>query len=255
MRCIVTVAAWLVLGAGAAAQVPAPSPPPAPAPVEPAVTWGGEVDVVSQYVWRGLRYSEGMVVWPTGSVSARGFTAAVFLNYDRQWDPNWNEYDLTFSYTRTVGRWTLTGTYTRYVYYLADQKDATSELIGRAACAVGPGAIFTTHAFDVEQYKGSYYLEAGYAVEHDLDPKSTISADASIAFWRTFIDRYTRKSATHITDGLIGPLTLNVSYLRKLAPRLAIRPHVSFIYIGDSKARHLLDPHGATAGFAIVVGG
>jgi hypothetical protein len=253
VRVAVIVMLWLAVPAGAAAQEPAP-PAAAAAPAEPVVTWGGEVDFLSQYVWRGLPYSEGRVLWPTAWVSAAGFTASLFFNYDPKWDPTWNEYDLTFTYERAVGRWTLDGTYTRYVYYEDDRRDATSELIAGVAFAVGPGELFTTHAFDVESYKGAYYLETGYSVEWALDAASSISVDGSVAFWSRFIDKYTEGIDDHITDGAIGPLTLNVAYQRSLAKYLAIRPHVSFIRIGDAAGRRLLDPPGAVVGIAVVVG-
>jgi len=256
-RLIVSACVWVALVTGAAAQERTPPPPPSAstaAEAEPVVTWGGEVDFSSQYVWRGYRYSEGRVVWPTAWISARGFTATLFLNYDPKWDPTWNEYDLTFTYERSVGRWTMDGTYTRYVYYEGDRRDATSELIAGVAFAVGPGEIFTTHAFDVELYKGAYYMEAGYSVERDLDDTSSISVDGSVALWSRFIDKYTEGTDDHITDGVVGPLMLNVSYQRSIAPYLAIRPHVSFIRIGDTAGRRLLDPPGATVGLAVVVG-
>jgi hypothetical protein len=251
MRLIASIGVWLLLVAGAAAQEQAP-PAAQPEAAEPTVTWGGEVDFLSQYVWRGFQYSEGKVLWPTAWVSAKGFTASVFFNYDPKWDPKWNEYDLTFTYERSVGRWTLAGTYTRYVYYEEDTRDATSELIARIALAAGPGEIFTTHAFDVELYKGSYYMEAGYAVEKEIDSKSSISADASVAFWSKFIDKYTEDEDIHLTDSTVGPLSLNVSYVRSLTPYLAIRPHVSFLLIPEDHP--LLDPSGAVVGVALVVG-
>lgn len=252
MRLIAIAGAWLALGAGIAAQNPASTGPVEPD--EPVVSWGGEVDFLSQYIWRGWQYSEGRVVWPSAWVSAHGFTASVFVNYDPKWDPQWNEYDLTFTYERAVGRWNLAGTYTRYVYYEEDLREATGEVIARVGFAVGPGEIFTTHAFDVELYRGSYYLEAGYAIEREIDARSSISADASVALWSPFIDKYTEGTDTHLTDSTVGPLTLNVSYQRRLAPYLAVRPHVSFIRIADRAGRRLLDPPGATAGVALVFG-
>jgi hypothetical protein len=255
VRLIASVCAWVAVTAGTAAQEPASQPAvTAEAAAEPVVTWGGEVDFSSRYVWRGFPYSEGRVLWPTASVSAGGFTASLFLNYDPNWDPAWNEYDLTFTYARSIGRWTIEGTYTRYVYYEGERRDATTELIGGLAVAVGPGELFTTHAIDIELYKGAYYVEAGYSVERDLDGKSSISVDASVAFWSRFIDKYTAGTDGHITDGLVGPLMLNVSYQRSIAQHLAIRPHVSFIRIGDAAGRRLLDPPRAMAGVAIVVG-
>jgi hypothetical protein len=193
-------------------------------------------------------------VWPTAWVSTHGFTASLFLNYDPNWDPTWNEYDLTFTYQRSVGRWTMDGTYTRYVYYEGDRRDATSELIGGLAVAIGVGELFTTHAVDVELYKGAYYIEAGYSVERDLDDKSSISVDGSVAFWSRFIDKYTEGKDIHITDGVVGPLTLNIAYQRSIVPTLALRPHISFIRIGDTAGRRLLDPPGVTIGVAVIVG-
>jgi hypothetical protein len=250
---VATIAACLLLAAAAGAQTAADRPPD-PAPPEPAVTWGAEIDVVSQYVWRGFQYSDGVAVWPTAWAQVRGFTASLFLNFDHAWDPRWNEYDLTVTYERTVGRWTLSGGYTRYVYYEGERKDATSEIIARTELAAGPGAIFTTHAFDVETYQGSYYLEVGYAVEREIGAKTRIAADASVAVWSPFIDRYTQGTDAHITDGTIGPLILNVSCARRLAPAIAIRPHLTFTRIGDASGRRLLDPPAVTAGVALVIG-
>lgn len=210
--------------------------------------------MASQYVWRGFRYSEGVVVWPSVWIAARGLTASLFFNFDPDSDPRWNEYDLELTYERSAGRLTLIGGYARYTYYDADSNGVTSEVIGRADFSLGPGRVFTTHALDVETYAGSYYLEAGYAVEREIGATSTISADASIAFWPTFIDRYTRDAATHIVDGTIGPLMLNLSYLHRVSPTLSVRPSVSFVRICDATARQLLDPPGVTASLAVVVG-
>lgn len=256
MQTLTGFLAWLALAGPAAAQEPVqqPAAPPAEEAAQPVVTWGGEVDVRSRYVWRGFQYSEGGVVWPSAWVSAHGFTASLFLNYDPNWDPAWNEYDIAFTYERSAGPWTLEGTYTRYVYYEGDRRDATGEIIAGVAYAAGPGKVFTTHAFDVERYKGAYYADAGYAIERDLDHKSSVSVDGSVAFWSRFIDKYTAGTDGHITDGVIGPLMLNVSYQRSIAPSLAIRPHLSLIRIGDAAGRRLLDPPGAVFGVAVVVG-
>lgn len=261
MRVCATAIICVMLAAGAAAQ-DIQAPDQAPPAAEPVVTAGAELDVLSNYVWRGFVYSGrdsmgGAVVWPSAWVSAHGFTASIFGNYDRNWDPGWNEYDLTLTYERAVRNLSLAGTYTRYVYYSGDEKAATSEVIGRIGYAVGPGEIFTTHAFDVESYRGAYYMEAGYGIERELDARSTLAVDASIAFWPTFIDKYTAEGsgyAEHITDGRVGPIALNVSYLRQLGTYVAVRPHVTFVRIGDAAARRLLDPPGAVFGVAVVIG-
>jgi hypothetical protein len=246
---LVTAVAWLALSTTANAQETSPGPD-----AEPVVTWGGEVEVTSRYVWRGFAYSDGAVIWPTLWIGARGFTASLFLNYDAASNPPWNEYDLAVDFERSIGRLTLSAGYTRYVYYEGNLDDGTSEVMAGAEVALGQWAIFSTHAWDIQTYRGSYYLETGVAFEHVLDDESVIAADAGIAWWSKFIDQYTRDMETHITDGRVGPIFLNVSYERRLRGALAIRPRLSLMRIGDSTGRRLLDPPGITAGLALVVG-
>jgi hypothetical protein len=249
MRAIAAALIWLALGGLVHAQdASQPSGAVAVSRPEPVVTWGGEVDVVSRYLWRGFSYSKGKVVWPTVWASAHGFTASLFTNYDPGYRPKLNEYDISVTYERTVGKLTVEGTCVRYAYFENDTSQATTELIGRVARSVGPGEIFTTHAFDVNRYRGSYYLEAGYAIERELDPKSTLTADASIVFWSKFIEKYAGASGKPV-----GPLSVNVAFTRQLAPHLRVRPHFTLSHIPDEEIRQLLDPPTATFGVAAVV--
>ncbi len=249
IRAIAVAVTWSALvGVVGAQDATQPSAATPPSRSEPAVTWGGGVDVVSRYLWRGIPSSQGKVVWPSAWVSGRGITVSLFANVDPNYHPKLNEYDLTVAYERTIGRLTLTGTYIRYAYFEGALSFATTELVGRAAYAVGRGELFTTHAVDVDLYRGSYYLEVGYAIERELDARSTLAADASVAFWSAFIEKH-----TGVPDSTIGPVSVNVAYTRRLAPHLSVRPHVTFSRIADGEIRKLLDPPAATFGVAAVL--
>jgi len=100
----------VLAGVAAAQDATQPSATTPTSLTEPVVTWGGEVDFVSHYLWRGLPYSQGRVVWPSVWVSAHGVTVSLFMNYDPDYDPTLNEYDISVGYERTVGSLTLTGT-------------------------------------------------------------------------------------------------------------------------------------------------
>ncbi len=229
----------LVSAGGAAAQT-----------LEPTFTWGAEVDTSSRYLWHGLPYSEGAVVWPSAWISHRGFTIGLWTNIDRHYNPKFNEYDLSVGYERAIGRLTLTGTFSRYTYReVSGDPGSTSEAIIRAAYAIGPGEVFATNAFDVEKYPGAYYVDVGYAVERDLTSRSRLQADASIAFWSAFADKY------HVpSDGPLGPATLNIALVQKLTPAIAVRPHVTFTRLLDRIARQEVGTPGVTYGAAIVFG-
>jgi hypothetical protein len=237
----------LASGGGAAAQTP---PAGEPAGSDATVTWGAEFDLSSRYLWHGLAYSDGLVVWPSAWVSAQGFTATLSANLDPNYEPTFNEFDVDLVYERSVGRLTLNGAFSRYTYReLEGDPGSTSEVTLGAAFTVGPGDVFTTHAIDVEHYRGSYYAEVGYAVSWELTPASQISADASIAFWSKFAEKYGLPS-----DGPLGPATINVAFEQKITPALGVRPHVTFTRLLDAAARHALDTPAVTYGATIVIG-
>jgi hypothetical protein len=249
MKAIAVVVIWSAL-AGIVVAQDTPGPPTAipPSTSEPVITWGAEVDVVSKYVWRGFPYSQGPVLWPSAWISARGVTVSLFTNLEPGYDPTLNEYDISVTYERTVGRLTWAATYVRYAYGEGKLWLSTTELVGRAAYAVGHGEIFASHAFDVDLYRGSAYLEAGYALTRELDAKSTLTADATVAFWSKFIEKYAGAS-----NSTIGPVSVNVACTRQLTPHFSVRPHFTFSHIPDAGVRKLLSPPAATFGVAAVL--
>jgi hypothetical protein len=244
----------LVLGLAASTTAQTLPPPPVAAvdqhAPEPTVTWGAEVDTSSRYVWHGVPYSEGVVVWPSAWLSAKGLTVGVWVNVDHLYRPQFNEYDLSVGYERAIGKLTISGTLSRYTYReIAGDPGSTSEAIVRAAYAIGPGEVFTTTSFDVEKHVGAYYTDIGYLVERELTPRSLLKLNASVAFWRTFAASYNLPS-----DGPFGPATLSVALVRKLTAAIGVRPQVTFTRLLDGAARRELATPGVTYGVALVIG-
>ena len=97
--------------------------------------FSGSVDMLSQYVFRGVALSRGSVVFqPSMTVSYKGFSANIWGNWDTDemnpfglTKPNrnsakWNETDFTFSYSREVLKnLTLTG---GVIYYALDSNNS-----------------------------------------------------------------------------------------------------------------------------------
>lgn len=71
----VVMAAWLFLSAAvpAGAQDPREEAPP-------EVSAGLTADVLSHYVWRGIRLSDGLVVQPSVGVEGHGFSVNLWWN-------------------------------------------------------------------------------------------------------------------------------------------------------------------------------
>lgn len=103
-------------------------------------TASASVDFLNQYIWRGYALSDSdMVIQPSLTVGYMGFSLNVWGNLDTndknpvgpQHNANWNETDLTFSYSHEIVP-NLTGTL-GFIYYSLDQVDDSTEIYGSAA--------------------------------------------------------------------------------------------------------------------------
>jgi hypothetical protein len=87
---------------------PVEKPAAAPAEEKPAVSL--YVDILSQYIFRGVAYSRDSAVFqPSGTVSYKGFSINIWGNFDtddrvnnHDGNSKWNETDFTFSYTHEL---------------------------------------------------------------------------------------------------------------------------------------------------------
>jgi hypothetical protein len=112
---------------------------------EEKVQFSASVDVLSQYVFRGVAFSRDSAVWqPSVTLSYKGFAANLWGNFDTRERnpfglttpsrnrPKWNETDFTLSYSREVLEGlTLTA---GAIYYALDSNnsvdDATEVFLG-----------------------------------------------------------------------------------------------------------------------------
>src|SRR5262249_44067064 len=103
---------------------------------------------------------------------------------------------------------------------------------------VGPLRIFTTHAFDVLAYRGSYFGEAGLEYEREVTKNTefTISVRSGWASAK-FNDVYigVDKSAFNFVGA-------EVSGAYYLGPRMYLQPHIEFSFITDQRLRGQLSP-------------
>src|SRR5262245_43967825 len=206
-------------------------------------TYGAEMDFNSDYVWRGLLLDDGPVWQPSAWISAFGFTFTAWGNVvmtNASESAGQKSGGLTLTYDCDWEKLKIEAALDAYTGRQSSDFEArnTMEASLKLSFPAGPLRIFTTHAFDVLAYRGSYFGEAGLQYERQV----TKSAEFAISVrsgWASakFNDLYigVDKSAFNFV-GIEGSLTY---YLGR---RMYFRPHIEFSSITDRRLRGQLAP-------------
>ena len=197
----------------------------------PVVSGGGEVDVNSQYIWRGIVFEDHVVIQPTVWVTARDLTLSIWNNraaHDDQYVSG-NEVDFAAAYTRSVAGVASEASFSYYVYPHQEDCPPTGEVALSAAVPLGPLEVSTTQTLDVIEYPGSYFGELGLSFERELPLQLNLEAGVS-AGWGSaeFNEAYAglRQSAW---NGLGARAALTYA----LSDFLYVKPHLEWFHTLD----------------------
>ncbi len=135
---------------------------------------------LSQYIFRGYELSkDSLVIQPSLTVGYQGFEANLWGNLDtndkftKANKANWNETDLTLSYTREFGPVKLTG---GYIYYALDGVEDSQELFLKIG---GNFLLSPTLSIyrEIANYPG-WYLNLGISHSFNLTKEITLDLGA-----------------------------------------------------------------------------
>jgi hypothetical protein len=205
-------------------------------------TYGAETDFNSRYVWRGLLL-DGPVEQPSAWISAFGFTFTAWSNVsltNGYGGAGLNAGGLTLAYEREWEKLRIEAALEAYMGRQAPDIESRNTMESSLSLSypAGPFRIFTTHAFDVLAYRGSYFGEAGLEYEKQVmkSAEFTISVRSGWASSK-FNDAYigVNKSAFNFV-GAEGSLTFY------WGSRMYFRPHIEFSSITDRRLRGQLAP-------------
>jgi hypothetical protein len=254
-------------GAKTPAQLPDKQSPSEASVAGATFTYGADMDLNSDYVWRGILFDDGPVWQPSAWISAFGFTFTAWGNVALTSASGGAESNapsqgtaigsnvamtsafggaglksgsLTLTYDRD---WEKLGIKAALDAFLGQQSpdiESRNTMEGSLELSypAGPLRIFTTHAFDVLAYRGSYFGDAGLEYERQVK-KSTEFTISIRSGWASskFNDVYigVNKSAFNFV-GVEGSLTY---YLGR---HMYFQPHIEFSSITDRRLREQLAP-------------
>jgi hypothetical protein len=205
-------------------------------------TYGAEMDFKSGYVWRGLLL-DGPVEQSSAWISAFGFTLTGWSNValtNTSGGAGLNSGGLFLTYERDWEKLKMEASLDAYMGRQSSDIESRNTMEGSLGLSypVGPLRIFTTHAFDVLAYRGSYFGEAGLEYERQVTKNTefTISVRSGWASAK-FNDVYigVDKSAFNFVGA-------EVSGAYYLGPSMYLQPHIEFSSITDQRLRGQLSP-------------
>jgi len=141
------------------------------------------VDVMSNYVWRGQKLSNSWVVQPSVAITYGVFGANIWANYDSDskidegnGHGEFNETDLTLSYTRSMGKWTFGA---GYIYYALNAANDTQEIYLSASYDTLLKPTLTAY-YDFDEGNGAFIVASiGHSIEVAKGINLNLGASAS----------------------------------------------------------------------------
>ena len=229
-------------------QFPAPTTNSTEAPAQSAekqssFTYGAEMDFNSRFVWRGLLLDDGPVGEPSAWISAFGFTLTAYSNValtSASGGAGLKATGLTLTYDRDWEKLKVEAALDGYMGRQSSDFESQNTMEGSLKLSYPAGSlrVFTTHAFDVLAYRGSYFGDAGleYGRQVTKNTEFTIAVRSGWASAK-FNDVYigVNKSAVNFV-GVEG------SGAYYLGSRMYFRPHIEFSSITDPRLRSQLAP-------------
>lgn len=222
------VAACLALSPeGAAAQTPA--------------AWGAEADAVSRYLWRGMAYSDGLVLQPSLWITAGGYDVSIWSNVvvsDRLNPGTFDQVFMTASRTLAIGALQVEPTVQGYASKGEGGAGTvqTLEMAARMSASAGPLRVFTSHTVDIGSFAGAYVGDAGLSRSVALRPTVTLNAQASVGWAsRTFNRAYVGVPARAVNYA-----SLDGEAVIQLRAGWYLRPHLAVQCVIDPAVRRAL---------------
>lgn len=202
---------------------------------EPKVSGFASVDVMSNYVWRGIKVSNSWVVQPSVGIGYGGFAANIWGNYDgdvaeatsngETGHGEMTEVDVTLSYTKSFNKLTLGG---GYIYYAFDGFNDTQEVFVSAAYDTFLSPAVTVY-YDYDEGNGAFIIASiGHTFKLPKDMGLKLGALASYNIENGIMgfdedgDKFSNFYNAEVNAALTIPITKALSISPKLAYSFAI---------------------------------
>lgn len=197
---------------------------------EPKVSGFASVDVMSNYVWRGIKVSNSMVVQPSIGITYGDFAANIWANYDSdvpEWTSNGKtghgeitETDITLTYTKSINKLTLTG---GYIFYAFEGYNDTQEFFVTAAYETLLSPALSVY-YDFDEGNGAWVAASighTFSLPKSMSLKLGALASYNIENGIMGFDKDGSKFSNFYNAEVNAALTIPITKALSVAPKLA----------------------------------
>jgi len=191
---------------------------------ETKVAGYASVDVMSNYVWRGAKYTPNMAVQPSVGITYGSFSTNLWANYDAKHEEQ-TETDLTLDYGFSFDKVSLN---VGYIYYAFDGFNDTQEVYAAVAYDTILKPKLTVY-YDFDEGNGAYILASvGHSFSLVKDIALNLGASASYNINNKIMgldedgDDFSDFYNGELTASVGIPVTKNISITPKIAYSFAL---------------------------------
>ncbi len=200
---------------------------------EPKVSGFASLDVVSSYVWRGIKSTPNIAVQPSVGISYGAFSANLWANYDAK-NSKHTETDLTMDYGFSFDKLSLN---VGYIYYALEGLNDTQEFYAAAGydTLLKPKlALF----YDFDEGNGAYIVASvGHTLELATDIPLNLGASASYNLNNRIMGSPDGVKAD-FSNFYIAELTASVSI--PVAKNISISPKFAYAFALSDDAKNAI---------------
>lgn len=210
---------------------------------EPKPYASASVAFFSQYIFRGYELSkDSLVIQPAATIGYRGFELSLWGNLDTDdkftgiKKANWNETDLTLSYTYDFGPMKLSG---GYIYYALDQARDSHELFLKLTGNFLLNPTLSVYR-EIDFYTGTY-LNLSIGHSFNLTKEMTLDLTGSVGYQISNSDKIVKftSSGYPTTDKYRGLHDGNISagLTIPFAKYFTFKPIIAYTFPLSSNAK------------------
>lgn len=220
---------------------------------EDKVTGSASVGVFNRYIFRGYEIgSDSIVIQPALNISYKGFSIGFWSNIDsnehrsqsfvpdREGHKSFNETDLTFSYTYSIDKLSLTG---GYIYYSTKYAPETEEIFLSVSYDVITKPTITIYR-DITSFPGTY-INLSLSHSEKIYKDITLDLGVSAGYFSGDDDAFRTEGGTGKKYRTFHDGMLKAGFTIPIYKDVSIQPVAQYWFpLSDKAKRHGYNPNG-----------